>query len=305
MAFVISSIDPYVNQTASELISAAVLGGDTLNFATVIPGIKGTQSINYLEDAITVGFASCGFTAAGATTITQRDIEVKALEVKKSWCEKTLEPIFLGQMMKPGAPKEPQFGDILAQQTVKLIAKENEKQLWVGGVGSPAYGKINGYVAILETEATRIDCSALSPAINTGPYTASTIVAAVDFLVANLPEEIAMREDLTVFMSMGNFKLYTNALRTAALIPNAWVEDGTFTVTIPGTNIKAKAQAGLTGTDYMLLTFNANLIVGTDLVNEEEKFDIWYSRDNDEVRGNFQWKLGAQVYFPEFCVTNF
>lgn len=303
--FNISTIDAYTNQTASELISAAVLGGDTLNFATIIPGIKGKQSINYLEDEIVVSLASCGFTPNGETTITQRDIEVVALEVKKTWCEKDLEPIFLGQMMKPGAPKEPQFGDILANRVVELIKKDNEKQLWVGGTGSPAYGKIDGYVTILESEADRIDCSALSPAIDAGPYTSSNIVETVDFLLANLPEEIAMREDLTVFMSMGNFKLYTAALRTAALLPAAWVEDGNFEITIPGTNVKAKAQAGLTGTDYMILTFKANLIVGTDMLNEDEKFDIWYSKDNDEVRGNFQWKLGAQIYFPQFCVTNF
>jgi len=303
--FDISTIDPYVNQTATGLISAAVLGGDTMDFATIVPGIKGSQSINYLEDEITINFASCGFTPDGETSITQRDIEVKALEVKKQWCEKDLEPIFLGQMMKPGAPKDPQFGDILANRVVELIKKENEKQLWVGGLGSPAYGKIDGYVAILSSEADRVDCTSLSPAIDDGPYTASNIVETVDFLLTNLPEEIAMREDLCVFMSMGNFKLYTAALRTAALLPAAWVEDGNFEITIPGTNVKAKAQAGLTGTDYMILTFKANLIVGTDLLHEEEKFDIWYSRDNDELRGNFQFKLGAQVYFPAFCVTNF
>jgi len=55
----------------------------------------------------------------------------------------------------------------------------------------------------------------------------------------------------------------------------------------------------------MLLTYGANLVVGTDLLNEEEKFDIFYSRDNDEVRVNIQWKIGTQIYFPEYVVVNY
>ena len=66
-----------------------------------------------------------------------------------------------------------------------------------------------------------------------------------------------------------------------------------------------KATKGLTGTNYIFGTYAENMVVSTDLTNEEEKFDIWYSQDNDEVRVNIQWKIGVQIYFPQFVVTNF
>jgi hypothetical protein len=46
------------------------------------------------------------------------------------------------------------------------------------------------------------------------------------------------------------------------------------------------------------------MVVGVDLMSDEERLDIFYSRDNDEVRVRANFKIGAQIAFPENFVTN-
>lgn len=306
MAFNVGSISAYTNETKEQLIEKAILTGKTLSLVSIIPGIKYKETINSLENTVTVANAVCGWSPAGTVTFNQRVIEVTALEVKDALCPKTLEKYYLGQLMKPGAPKDLELGPIVAESYVKQVQAINEKTFWQGGMGSPVYGKFNGFVKILSTEATRVDVSAMgSPAVGSGPYTAATIIGIVDMMVSNTPEEILDAPGLTLFMSLGNYMLYTAALRTANLFHYNGENGANYETLIPGTNIKAVGIAGLTGTNYMILTYAQNLAIGTDMMNEEEKFDIWYSKDNDEVRVLIEYKYGTQVYFPEFCVTNF
>jgi hypothetical protein len=306
MAFNVSNISPYVNETAGQLIKKAVATGKTIDIVNIIPGIKYKQTINILDNTAVVKDATCGFTSNGSVAFLQREMEVTDMEIKESLCEGPLQQYFLGQSMKAGSPKEDQLGAILAESYVEKIKEYNELNLWQGGLGSPAYGVFNGFIEILSHEVTRVTPSAIgTPNIIPGPFTASTIIAVVDAMVANIPEAILMKPDLTLFMSMSNYMLYTAALRTANLFHYNGENGVNFETIVPGTNVKVIGTHGLVGTDYMVLTYASNLNVGTDLLNEEEKFDIWYSKDNDEVRVNIKWKLGAQVSFPSQIVTNF
>ena len=309
MAFNVASIAAYTNQTASQLITKAVLGGKTINLVKVVPGIKYKQSINILDNTISVQNATCGFSSNGSVLFKQRDITVTALEVKESLCEKTLEQYFLGQWMKASSPKDEELGTILADSYVEKIKQSNELTLWkgqtvTGSTPASVYGKFDGFIKTLHGESTKVTGSTYSVTGATGNYNASNIIAQVNAMVAAIPEDALMRTDLTLFMSYANFNLYTSALRTANLYHYA-AENGDFEIMVPGTSVKVVGTYGLTGLDYMVLSPASNLVIGTDLLNEDEKFDIWYSKDNDEVRVNIQWKLGVQVEFPELVVTNF
>ena len=71
---------------------------------------------------------------------------------------------------------------------------------------------------------------------------------------------------------------------------------------VPGTNVKVVAVKGLNGTSRLILSRQANLYIGTDLLNDAEQFSIFYSKDNDEVRFVAKLKIGTQLAFPEFVV---
>ena len=307
MAFNVSSINAYVNETAEQLIKKAVLTGKTIDMVKLVPGIKYKETINILDNTISVQNATCGFTSNGSVAFKQREIEVTALEVKESLCEKTLEQYFIGQWMKAGSPKEEQLGAILADSYVEKIKENIELNIWLGNQHtSPVYGKIDGLIYLLSQESTRVTATLPgSPDPMIGPFTANNIIAVINEMVASIPEAILMRPDLVLFLSYANYNLYTAALRTANLFHYNGDNGQNFETFVPGTNVKVVATHGLTGTDNLVLTYAENIVVGTDLVNEDEKFDIWYSRDNDEVRVNIQWKIGVQVAFPEHVVVNF
>lgn len=298
MAFNVSAITKYTDEVSQNLIKKSVMAGKTIDLISVMPGIKYKQTLNILTNTISVQDATCGFTSNGSVAISQREIEVVGLEIKESLCPKTLESYFLGMKMKPGSARELPEQQIIADSYVEKVKEYNEMSLWQGGTHS-SYTKFDGFVQLLAGEVTRVT------ATSSTTFTASTIIGAVDLFVNSIPEDIIERGDLHLFMSYANFLLYTNALRTANLYQMNVGDNANYIINIPGTDIKVVATKGLSGTGWMVLTYAENLVMGTDLMNEDEKFDIWYSQDNDEVRVNIQWKIGAQVQFPEHCVCNF
>jgi hypothetical protein len=42
--------------------------------------------------------------------------------------------------------------------------------------------------------------------------------------------------------------------------------------------------------------------VGTDLLNEQEKFELFYAKEADEMRFVTEFKLAVQVAFPDEVV---
>ena len=112
MAFNVSSISKFTNETSQELVKKAVLTGKTANLVTILPGVKYKETLNLLENTITVADASCGFNPAGSVAFSQRVIEVAPLEVKDSLCEKTLkdelgeDPNLIQQALQPRVTAE-------------------------------------------------------------------------------------------------------------------------------------------------------------------------------------------------------
>jgi hypothetical protein len=46
----------------------------------------------------------------------------------------------------------------------------------------------------------------------------------------------------------------------------------------------------------------SNLYVGSDLLNEEEKWEIFFAKESDEVRYAVEFKFGVQFAFPDEIV---
>lgn len=71
---------------------------------------------------------------------------------------------------------------------------------------------------------------------------------------------------------------------------------------LPGTDAKVVRTQGLAGTHVVIGTFAKNLVYGTDMQNDEEKFDIWFSQDNRTWRVAVEWNSGVQVAFPDMLM---
>lgn len=301
MSFNVSSINPFVNETAESLIKRALVTGTTIDEITLQTGIKYKEKINILDNTITVADETCGtWTSAGSVAFLQREIEVHPLEIKETLCQNNLEPYWMGQNFTSGHPTENELGPILADSYIEKISEFNELNIWKGNTGTVStYGKIDGWATILSTEGTRITGTA------TTAFTSANVIDVIDAMVAAVPEDIADKNDLVLNCSYAFYRLAVTAYTKANLYQLNIGPDAVFEMMIPNTNIKLKARKGLTGTTHLILTYMSNLVVGVDLMNEWDKLDIFYERGVDALKVLAKWKIGCQVAFPQHVVCNF
>lgn len=133
--------------------------------------------------------------------------------------------------------------------------------------------------------------------------TSSNVEAIMDAVYKAIPVEVLDKEDAIIFCGTDVFRLYTIALKNANLY-HYGVDAVNFELFLPGTNIKIVAVNGLNGTSRIIAARKSNLYYGLDLVGEEERFEIFYARENDEIRFMAAFKAGVQVAFPS-QVANF
>jgi hypothetical protein len=300
MSFNVSSINPFVNETAEQLIKRALITGNTMDEITLQAGIKYKEKINILDNTITVADATCAWTSQGSVAFLQREIEVHSLEIKETLCQTDLEPYWMGQSFAPGAPYENQIGAILADSYIEKIAEFNELNIWKGNTGTAStYGKIDGFQYILSNEPTRITGTA------TTAFTSANVIDVIDAMVSAIPEDIADKNNLVLNCSYAFYRMAVLAYTKANLYQMNIGPDAVFAMNIPNTNVMLKARKGLTGTNHLILTYMTNLIVGVDLANEYDKLDIFYDRGVDALKVLAKWKIGCQVAFPQHVVCNF
>ena len=185
--------------------------------------------------------------------------------------------------------------------------KEVAKQHWLGGVGSPGYGIIDGWITILSGESDRIIATSGTPEIMAGPFDSSNIIEAVEIMAAAFTGDMLAHTDNYVFMSLSNFILYRAAAAKAygAFTNFAVNPDNTFEMDILGTTVKAKGLIELNGTDYMVGTYGKNLVVAYDLLSESTNITFGYERILNGQLGEMHFSTGVQIKFPMDVVTNF
>ncbi len=95
-------------------------------------GVKSSETINIMDtDAIFQSGGSCGFTASGSTTFTQRTVTVGKIKVNEALCPKDLEAKYLQKALPTGSmydsvPFEQEFAD----KKAKTIAAQLETSIW-------------------------------------------------------------------------------------------------------------------------------------------------------------------------------
>lgn len=178
----------------------------------------------------------------------------------------------------------------------------------------------NTYTVSVVTNNTSITLTANAAASVSG-VTAKVVKAASDFFASPvaaisssniedimdavykaIPAEIVDKEDVFIACGYDVFRLYTIALKNANLYHyNA--DAVNFEVFIPGTNIKLIALGGLNGTNRIIAGRRSNMFYGVDMMNEEERFEIFFAKEADEVRFMAAFKAGTQVAFPSQVVN--
>jgi len=297
-AYVVSSITGFTDQSSQELMAKALIGATTPTYANVKLGIKGTQTLNLVDSTPAFQAGACGWSASGTTTLTQRNITVCPERINESLCPDSLYSTYQSMLLTPGQTEESvPFEQVIADLKVKQIQQRIEQKLWQATTaGGDCF---DGFKTLIASGQTGVGVSAGTAFSASAAYGVSgNPITEVDLIINALDDNAMAREDLVVFMSYAYFRLYVQALTRNNFFTNyigGTSITGNMEAIHPNTNVKVVPTIGLNSSNKITIGPKEYTIVGFDLLSDHEKLDIWWSRDNDEVRIRGNYNYGAQV----------
>ena len=309
MSFNVSALTNYTIENQDQLVSAAVLGAKTAtlikNQGNVMVGVKSAEKINIMDtDAVFQAGGTCGFNASGTTTFTQRTVTIGKIKVNEALCIKSLETKYLQKALPAGSMyTEMVYAEDYSNLKAAKIAAQLETAIWQGDTasGTANLNKFDGIAKLAAADGTVILANTttyLPAAITTAVgITTSNVVSIFDAVYKALPAEIVSLPSTKIFCGQDVFRTYTIALKNANMFHYAVDVKADSSFFLPGTSIEVIATPGLNGTSKIYSTNLENLFLGTDLLNEEEKFEIFYAKEADEVRFVSEFKMGVNYAF--------
>ena len=299
MSFSLGTLTAYTEQQRLPLITKAVFSARTAALFTKQVGIKSAAALNLMDtDAALAAGTSCGWTAAGTTTFSQRNITVAPMKVQEALCPRSLEQYWMQSQLTAGSTYDGvPFEQAFAEQKALRIAEALENAIWSGST------LVTGLLTILNA-ASGSTVSGNTAAIS-GSITTTNVISIFDNIYTRIPQAILTRNDLVIFCGWDTFRTLIGGLKSSASVLYNQVDlqglaDGD--IIYPGTNVRVVAVPGLLGYNRLVCSYLGNFVYATDLLSDEENFSLWYSQDNDEVRFQAAFKVGVQVAYPDLIV---
>lgn len=305
MAINVNSLTAYVDENRLPLIRKAVIGSNTAKLFNLLTGVKGSTALNLLNTDVTFGDGStCGWSQAGTSSISQRIITPGAIKVNMSFCDKQLLKYFLNHEVRVAAGQKslPAEEDFI-QGVVENVAATLEKALWQGDTAKSSDANLkhfDGMIKIIEGASIAATKTYASGA---------TVASIVNDVYGALPSAVFEKGNVVMYMGSDMYRKYIQELvangniilksDTTASLGNLAMPES---ILIPGTNVTVYGVAGLDGTGKVFASYAENFVYGTDLVGDEEKFELWYSQDNREFRCAIEFVAGVQIAFPDMVV---
>ena len=312
MSFSVSTLSNYTKENEAQLVTSSVLGAKTAalikSAGNVMVGVKSAETINIMDtDAFFQAGGTCGWNASGTTSFTQRTVTVGKIKVQEALCPKALEAKYLQKALPTGSqydsiPFEQDYSD----KKAKTIASQLETSIWQGDTSS-ANGNLNkfdGFIKLIGAASGVVDAN-VSGFISGAPLssiTAANVVSLFDGVYKAIPAKVVAADDMVIVCGQDTFRTYTIALKNANMFQYSIDVKADAEFVLPGTSIKVVALQGLNGTNDVYAMRLSNLFLGTDLLNEEEKFEIFFAKEADEVRFAAEFKMGVNVAFPDEIV---
>ena len=295
--FTVSSLTDYTEK-ATEILRAGVLYAEDLQNYDFQTGIKYKEYLNYVDVNPHVQAGACGLSASGDTTFTEKEIEVAVYAYRDQFCSVDLrkKALPLGNGTLKG-----DLGSTIEQSLtegeIDAIKAEVDADLWLG-----TSGMIDGWFA---------NVSACTGAISLDTYTGTTVTSSnideiVDDFLDNVTQAMWSRGILTLHCSVSTFNLYKRNRLDANYYRDQAADLGQMETWLFGYEgqVKIKGEAGLNGSNYMMLTWDKNLVIGTDEENEIAEAKWVYDEVTDYVWFKSSFKLGTQIKFCGELIHN-
>lgn len=284
MSVTLTGLTTYIDERRLPLISEAVLKGKTASLVNVQTGVKYKSALNLINVAPKLQAGDCGWNADGSTAeLSQRIITAPAVKVNQSFCHKDFLKYWTNYEVRVGVGEDKMpFEEYFTNAIVENIKAANEKMIWQGDdeLGVEGFLDVIGDAAV--TAAT-----------------ASKAYDAIKNVYMEIPEEVL--DKAVIFVGTDVYRQFIQEMVDKNLYHySANGTDNEFV--FPATNTKVIAVNGLNSTKKIVGARPENMFIGVDMLDDAEKFEMWYSKDNDEYRLAIQYNLGAQVAFTDEIV---
>ena len=307
MSFSVGSLPAFVKQNERSLFAASLFDAKTQQLiqsaGNVMVEVKSSETVNVFDtDAAFQDDSGCAFNASGTTSFTQRTLTVGKIKVEEILCPKDLEASYLQKSLVPGTEQDKiPFEKEYSERKAGKIAEQIEVAMWQGDTTSVNINlnKFDGFQKIIAAASGVVDA-------NTTPWvtgtqttvTVSNIMSIVKGIKNAVPARVKGKQDVKLFCGWDAFDLIVDAHVNANLFAfgSQNIGDGEFT--IPGTRYTVVAVHGLDGTNDFYAMRTSNMFMGTDLLSDQDQFEMWYSQDTRNVRFHVGFKLGVQIAFP-------
>lgn len=300
MSIIKTSLPSYVEEKRFDLIRNAVVGARTVAEVNLQTGIKGATALNLLATDVKFGDgSSCGWNEAGTSTLSQRILTPGNIKVNMSFCDKALLSTYANYQVRIAAgQKTLPFEESFINGVIDDVKAKLEKALWQGDTASSDVNvnKFDGFIKIAEA------------ATLAGTYSyaeGDPIATTVNGVYELIPTAAYEKGEIVMFMGYDMYRKYIQELiANGNLVITNVVNDVAMpaSVLIPGTNVRVIPVGGLDGTGKVLASYRDNFVYGTDLADDNEKFDMWYSQDNREFRLAIEFNAGCQFAYPDMVV---
>jgi hypothetical protein len=307
MALNFGNLAVYTEQQSLPLITKSLFAAKSASILTPMVGVKSSKALNLLDtDAVFQNGDNCGFSASGTTTFSNRVLDAARIKVHEAICPKKLEDYWMQTQVLAGSnPESMPFEQQYAEYKVGKIAEQMETAIWQGDTASgntnSNTNQFDGFIKLINA------ASGTTISGNTGAVsgiTNSNAFAVFQGVYNQIPTKILNKPDLRIVCGWDAFRKLVANLTTLNLFSYAPVVDGVQgEITLPGTNVTVVALNGLNDTNRIFAMRLSNMFYGVDLLNEDEKFEIFYAKEAMEVRFVAEFKAGVQFAYADEIVN--
>ena len=306
--FTVTGLTTYVAENADRILAASITGAETLKIPgiSIQAGIKNAEKIMLFSNTapFQVG-GTCAFNASGTTAFTDVTLTVKPLKWNDTFCPEDLQIKYTSTKLVAGSNYETlPFEELIMKNVTDNIAFQLEKTIWQGDTTLTNLNDLKQFDGWLK----KIDAGSPISATPTADITTGNIIGIMDNIYTLIPAALLNNAEkpLTAFMGWDTFRLLMIAEKNSNKFHfNPGESHATGEYTMPGSGLKVKAVHGLDAiagslasyTDRIICTYPANLFYGTDLANEYEEAKLWYSLDDQNIKGSIKWKSGTQLAY--------
>jgi len=298
LASTITVSSNYVGGVAGEIVGSEFKEASTIqqNLLTILPDIDFQMSLRKIEYANGRQNFSCGWTPAGAVTLSEKLLTPKKIMNQLEICKEDLRQIWSSASMGFSAHNDNMPADVeqaLLTEILADTAQAVDNQIWNGDEDND--GEFDGFAELFAADGDIIKAGSGITSLN-GAITKANAQAETEKVLNAIPVSLRRKPDLVVGMSSNWANFYSQALVSAGIGSGFGGEAFDLQYGIYNFSI----IDGLAD-NTMVFYEKKNMYFGTGLMSDYNEIRI--SPDNerldDSVRYSMKYTAGVQYVVSE------